>query len=184
MQFVAVNLEELQRGRSLEEGGVVGSRALAAHAKENGWAIQGVIVLESVAYTGNSVVQSAPEGLPIEIPKVGNFIAVVGNERSLELVQGFSSAVERYRIDLPVVPLVVPGNGEMFPDTRRSDHSPFWDQGYKAIMLTDTTEFRSPHYHKMSDTFETLNLPFAAQVCRATGGLVIEVAGLTLEDQN
>jgi hypothetical protein len=29
----------------------------------------------------------------------------------------------------PVVPLVVPGNGELLPDTRRSDHVAFCEQG-------------------------------------------------------
>jgi hypothetical protein len=43
-------------------------------------------------------------------------------------------------------------------------------------MLTDTTNFCSPHYHRPSDTLETLNLLFAAEVCRATGGLVVGAA--------
>jgi hypothetical protein len=63
------------------------------------------------------------------------------------------------------MPLIVPGNGEILPDTRRSDRAPFWDAGYKAIMLTDTANFRTPHYHQPSDTLETLNLDFAANVC-------------------
>ena len=38
------------------------------------------------------------------------------------------------------------------PHTRRSDHASFWDAGYPAVMLTDTANFRNPHYHRETDT--------------------------------
>ena len=63
------------------------------------------------------------------------------------------------------------------PDTRRSDHSPFWDTGYQAIMLTDTSEFRNPHYHQPGDTLDTLNLTFITHVSQAVGELVATLAG-------
>ena len=176
IQFIGVNLEE-NAGEEGTGAAMRGSRALASFAKELAWDIEGVVVLESVAYAGASVIQTAPAGIPIEVPERGDFIAVVGNESSRELVQGFGRGVDRYRIALPCLSLVVPGNGEMLPDTRRSDHASFWDHGYKAIMLTDTTNFRSPHYHQPSDTLETLNLPFAAAVCQATAALLMELAG-------
>lgn len=175
IQFIGVNLEE--NAREDDPGsGTRGSRALALHARENGWAIEGTVVLESVAYAGDAIVQTAPAGIPVRVPEVGNFIAVIGNADSQELVRGFAEVIERHALRLPCVAMTVPGNGELLPDSRRSDHAPFWDNGYKAIMVTDTTNFRSPHYHQPSDTLETLNLPFAAQVCQAVGGLVMEIA--------
>jgi len=176
LHFIAFNLEENEHEGD-PGSGTRGSRALAAYARENNWNIAGVIVLESVGYAGESVVQSIPAGIPVSIPEVGNFIAVVGNEQSLELLQGFAWAVERYQPDLPHVALAVPGNGEILPDSRRSDHASFWDEGFKAIMLTDTTNFRSPHYHRSTDTLDTINLGFAAKVCCATAGLTFEMAG-------
>ncbi len=175
VQFIGINLEENAREDD-PESGTRGSRTLATYARENGWVIEGVVVLESVAYAGDAVVQTAPTGIPFKVPEVGNFIAVVGNEDSVRLIQGFVQAIERYRIPLPYQSMAVPGAGEVLPDTRRSDHAPFWDNGYKAIMITDTTNFRNPHFHKPSDMLETLNLTFAADVCRATGGLVLEIA--------
>jgi hypothetical protein len=180
VQFIGVNLEENAREDDLLSG-TRGSQALATYARENGWEIEGVVVLESVAYAGETVIQTAPAGMPAKIPEVGNFIAVVGNEDSLGLVQGFADAIARYRVPLPCLSLALPGAGELLPDSRRSDHAPFWDNGYKAIMVTDTTNFRNPHYHKPSDTLETLNLHFAAAVCRATGGLIAETARLIIE---
>jgi Zn-dependent M28 family amino/carboxypeptidase len=176
VQFVAVNLEEHQREGPLEETALFGSRALATDAVKEGWQIEGVIVLETIAYAGEKIVQKAPEGLPMQLPEFGDFISVVGNETSRELVERFAHVIERYKIPLPLETLVVPGNGEMFRDTRRSDHSPFWDRGYKAVMVTDTANFRNPNYHQPTDTLETLNLKFAAEVCRAVAGVVIDVA--------
>ena len=181
VQFVAVSLEERQlAGGTIETAGLFGSRALAAEAREQGWSLAGVIVLETIAYAGPDIVQRTPEGLPFSLPAVGDFLGVVGNEVSTGLVAAFVRAVGRYAIPLPIVPLVVPGNGEMLPDTRRSDHASFWDQGYPAVMLTDTADFRTPHYHQPTDTLETCNLAFAAEVCRAVVGVVADVAGLSI----
>lgn len=60
--------------------------------------------------------------------------------------------------------LPVPYRGLIVPDTRRSDHSPFWDRGYGAIMVTDTANIKNPHYHQESDRIETLNLDFLTGV--------------------
>ena len=174
LQFVGVNLEE-NAEPELSGSGLRGSKALARLAREEGWDVEAVVVLESVAFAGPAVVQQAPAGLPVEVPVTGDFLAVIANEGSRALAARF--AQEAGHAALPVVPLVVPGNGELFGDTRRSDHAPFWDAGFPAIMLTDTTNFRNPHYHAAGDTFETLNLPFAAAVCRATAALLTELAG-------
>lgn len=176
VQFIAVNLEE-NGDESVSCTGLRGSLALAALAREEGWDIEAVLVLESVAFAGASVRQTKPAGLPLDVPETGDFIAAIGNERSRLLVRAFEQAARRCGASLPVVSLVVPGNGEMFRDTRRSDHAPFWDLGYPAVMFTDTTNFRSPHYHQPSDTLETLNLPFAAEVCKAVAALLIDLAG-------
>jgi len=61
----------------------------------------------------------------------------------------------------------VPGNGELLPDTRRSDHAAFWHYGYPAVMLTDTADFRNPHYHRPTDTLDTLDLEFMEKVAQA-----------------
>jgi len=33
-----------------------------------------------------------------------------------------------------------------------SDHASFWEQGYPALMLTDTAPYRYPHCHSAADT--------------------------------
>jgi len=184
--FVGVSLEEMKwdvnpEDAHLDKSSMAiarGSQALAAYASASAWDILGVINFEEIAYAGDSVAQTTLPGLPVSVPENGNFIGLIGNANSASLVESCARSIERYALPLPYVPLVVPGNGEAFPDTRRSDHAPFWDLGFKAIVLTDTANFRTPHYHQASDTLETLNLDFAAEVCRAAAGMVIEIAGL------
>jgi len=60
--------------------------------------------------------------------------------------------------------LPVADAGHDIPNVRLSDHSPFWDAGYNAMMVTDTSFMRNPHYHQPSDTVDTLDLPFLMAV--------------------
>ena len=46
---------------------------------------------------------------------------------------------------------------ELFNEIRLSDNSSFWDQGYPALMLTDTSFLRNPNYHRSTDTPDTLD---------------------------
>jgi Zn-dependent M28 family amino/carboxypeptidase len=76
---------------------------------------------------------------------------------------------------LPVETLTVLGNGFLVPAARLSDHSPFWDLGYPALLLTDTSFFRNPHYHRASDTADTLDLSFMAKVCEGVVTVVLNL---------
>ncbi|HEY5626347.1 MAG TPA: M28 family peptidase, partial [Nitrospira sp.] len=78
---------------------------------------------------------------------------------------------------LKTLELAVPGRGEALPDVRRSDHAAFWDAGYPAVMLTDTANFRNPHYHQPSDRVETLCLPFLEGVIDTVVASVEALAG-------
>lgn len=158
----------------LEEEGLLGSRAYAEHLAATRQPIHGALVLECVGYARDEEgSQKIPPGIPIAVPTVGNFLAVIGNQASAGFTNTVSQAMGRH---MPIVPLIVPGNGELLPDTRRSDHTSFWEQGFPAVMLTDTANFRNPHYHQSSDTIETLNLDFMASVADAVTAAVIDLA--------
>ena len=162
-------------GFNLEEDNLLGSSAYTALLRKNRDSIHGAIVLECVGYASqqhNS--QKIPPGVPIAVPTTGNFLAVIGNEQSHTLT---GSVVQAMKSHLPIVPLVVPGNGEKLPDTRRSDHTSFWEQGFPAVMLTDTANFRNPHYHRPTDALDTLNLDFIASVADGLMAAVLELAG-------
>jgi aminopeptidase YwaD len=166
IRFIAFNLEELN---------LLGSAAYASFLSETGEAIHGAIILECVGYASHQEgSQKIPPGVPIAVPTTGDFLAVIGNERSQVLTGSVTHAM---MLHLPIIPLIVPGNGEQLPDTRRSDHTPFWEHGFPSVMLTDTANFRNPHYHRPTDTLDTLNLDFIASVAEGLTAAVIALAG-------
>lgn len=158
----------------LEEAHLLGSRAYVAHLRETGQAVYGAIVLECVGFASDlEGSQRTPPGIPVAVPSVGNFLALIGNQASAALTAALSQTMAHA---IPVVPLVVPGNGEQLPDTRRSDHTAFWEHGFPAVMVTDTANFRNPHYHRSTDTVDTLNLNFLAAVADAVTAAVLALA--------
>ena len=78
-----------------------------------------------------------------------------GVEQSASFLARFDDAFARHPI--PTLPLVM-------PEMRFSDHLCYWDEGYPAIMLTDTALFRNPNYHKHTDTVETLDFQAMASI--------------------
>lgn len=132
----------------LEEYGLGGSRRHAREIRDRAVPLRGMISLEMLGYTDHRPgSQNLPPMLAHLYPNVGNFIGVCANEASRGLMQTVSAALKTVP-GLPVEFLAVPGKGEMIPDVRRSDHSSFWDLGMPALMITDTSFFRNPHYHR------------------------------------
>ena len=166
IRFIAFNLEEEN---------LLGSSAYASLLEENHETIHGAVILECVGYASHEAgSQKIPPGVPIAVPTTGDFLAVIGNERSQALTGSVTDAMKQH---VPIIPLIVPGNGELLPDTRRSDHTSFWERGFPAVMLTDTANFRNPHYHRPTDTLETLNLAFIASVADGITATVMALAG-------
>jgi len=151
-----------------EERGLLGSIAFTAQA-DRVKAIAGVINLEMIGYTCNQPgCQKYPEGIPVSmLSDRGDFLAVVGDQEHPELLQAFAN--------LPNQPFVltvpIPYKGLLTPDVLRSDHAPFWAQNIGAVMVTDTSYLRNPHYHRATDTADTINPTFfsgsAQQVVQA-----------------
>jgi hypothetical protein len=56
-----------------------------------------------------------------------------------------------------------------------SDHWSFWQEGYPAVMVTDTAPFRNKNYHLPSDTPDTLDYQ---RMARVVEGLERVIAGL------
>lgn len=108
---------------------------------------------------------------------VGVGIAAVANRRSEALLAAFVRGATVHVPDLEVGTARLEGNGECLADTRRSDHAPYWDAGVPAVFLTDTANFRNPHYHQPTDTLETVDEALVAAVTRATAAAVAELTG-------
>ena len=163
----------------LEEQDRLGSQAFASRLKVERRELAGAIILECVGFARSEVgTQQTPPGVPIAVPTQGDFLAIVGNEASRSLVLQLEQVAQRNAAQLKPLSLVVPGRGEAMPHTRRSDHASFWDAGYPAVMLTDTANFRNPHYHRETDTVDTLNLEFLSNVAATVTATAIQIAGV------
>jgi Zn-dependent M28 family amino/carboxypeptidase len=162
-------------GYDLEEYGMLGSMIHAWEVKRSDVRLRGMIALEMLGYTDHRPgSQRLPPHLKGAYPDTGNFIGICGNEASREFVQLVEAGM-RSISGLPVESLFVPGTGEAIPEVRLSDHSSFWDAGYPALMITDTSFFRNPHYHRATDTVETLDLEFLEKVTRGLCAAVVQM---------
>ncbi|MUG97592.1 M28 family peptidase [Scytonema sp. UIC 10036] len=179
----------------LEEAGLLGSKAYVknkAHLEN----LEGVIVMDMVGYACHtSGCQKYPSGLPVTTTSdKGDFVAVVGDAEHLPILNAFHQAnvsqtafnkeaqkVKGEITSSPTLPSVltlpVPLKGLLTPDVLRSDHAPFWYQGIGAVLVTDTANLRTPHYHKPTDVPATLDREFFT----GTAQLVVNAASKLLE---
>jgi len=89
----------------------------------------------------------------------------------------YEVARQPYRIDGLEVANLVAELPESLNVIRLSDNSSFWDQGYPALMVTDTSFLRNPHYHLPGDVPETLDYPRMAQAALGVAGAISSLAG-------
>jgi Zn-dependent M28 family amino/carboxypeptidase len=142
-----------------EETGLLGSLAFTSKAS-NIARLNGAIVLDMIGFACYAPkCQKFPEGLPVTPPSDrGDFLAVAGDAEHLSLLKAFA---EVDRSGLPsVLTLPVPFKGVTAPDLLRSDHAPFWWRGIGAVIVSDTANFRTPHYHQPSDLPNTIDRDF------------------------
>jgi hypothetical protein len=57
-----------------------------------------------------------------------------------------------------------------------SDHAPFWDSGYPALLAIEDNPLNNPYYHQTTDTLDKINLDFFTSATRASLGLLAELA--------
>jgi hypothetical protein len=159
-------------GFALEETGLNGSFAMANALHAANADVVGMVSLEMLGFTTT--------GKDPFIGSEQNFLAQVGNPNSAPLAKIFGAAAYHY-LPFFFAPAAVV-DPAVVGDVLRSDHAPFWLNGYQALLLTDLANFRNPNYHKATDTIDTLNFNFMAQSARSTiAGLV---AFATLDADN
>lgn len=155
----------------LEEYGLVGSTAYAELLAAEKQPIRLMLSLEMLGYyrhEPNS--QIYPPGLQYLYPTTGNFLALIGNLPTLLDLWHFSKCLRQKGVPCKWLP--AGWKGQLVSDVRRSDHAPFWDRGYRAMMVTDTANLRNPHYHRPSDRIETLNIEIMASICLGLADLI------------
>lgn len=181
----------------MEEIGLHGARAFVEE-QLGGIRPDATIIFESIGYTStlpNS--QIIPPGFdwlyPRQARKVkardgaGDWAAVLYRQPAGGMARLFAKNLNQVRKDKSTVlmrdpvdlPMIGPLIRRLLPfanNFARSDHLPFWQQDLPAIMITDTADFRNPHYHQPSDLPDTLDYVFIAQIIAATTMLIEDLS--------
>ena len=75
-----------------------------------------------------------------------DFIAALGDSASAPSLKHFEAAGAA--IAQPAFGIELSGMTRvLLADAARSDHASFWLAGYPGMLITDTANFRNPHYH-------------------------------------
>ena len=142
----------------------MGSRVHARGCKARGEQVAAMLSLECLGYfTDEKKTQKYPFPLSIFYPSRGNFVAVVGNRESKALVKRVRHGILAEKT-IPCESIAMP---DVLPGIGWSDHWSFWQEGYPAVMLTDTALNRNANYHRAGDTASTLNYPKMMATTRA-----------------
>lgn len=157
-----------------EEKGLLGSRMHARRQaeRESEWHV-GAIVLDMVGFALREPdTQRMPVRIPLlfDPPTTADFVLVAGNHHSGGIGNLVEDAADRYVPELEYYS--VNRIAGWVSDGHRSDHASYWREGLRAIQLGDSADQRSPHYHRASDTPETLDARFLGDVTRAVAAAV------------
>jgi Zn-dependent M28 family amino/carboxypeptidase len=171
LELVAYTLEEPPVFRSRHMGSAVHARSL----RERGVEVRAMICLEMLGYFSDRPgSQSFPApGLGLLYPRTGNFIAVVGSLGGRRITR----QVKARMAGASMVPVISINAPSLLPGVDFSDHRSYWNQGFPAVMITDTAFYRNPHYHEPSDTPDTLDYRRLAEVVK---GLYAAMTTLSL----
>jgi hypothetical protein len=166
IDLVAYCLEEPPFFGTSEMGSSVHARSLEKLNVE----VDLMISLEMIGcFTDSEGSQQFPvPALKYIYPNVGNFIAVVGDLKSVSEVNRVKMLM-RKNSKIDVQSITAPRS---IPGVDLSDHRCYWDCGYPAVMLTDTAFYRNPQYHRSGDTPETLNYKKMKEVVEGVYGVV------------
>jgi Zn-dependent M28 family amino/carboxypeptidase len=173
VELVAFTLEEAPAFAGPEMGSAVHAASLA----RGGVKVRLMLALEMIGYfTDRKGSQEFPApGLGLVYPTTGNFIAVVGRIGQGATVRRVRDAM-RAATPLGVESISAPRS---LPGVDLSDHRSYWDQGWEAVMITDTAFFRNPNYHRETDTPDTLDYVRMAQVVTGVHAAVLAAAATT-----
>jgi Zn-dependent M28 family amino/carboxypeptidase len=151
IEFVAFCLEEPPFFSTKSMGSYIHARSIF----DSGEKVIGMICYEMIGYFSdepNSQPYPSPELSEI-YPSTANFIMVVGVDEFSSFNQKvYKKMIVDSRINVKLIE---------FPDRHglagMSDHSSYWEFGYAALMINDTSFIRNPNYHEETDTIDTLD---------------------------
>ena len=169
IDFVAYCLEEAPFFTTKEMGSYIHAKSLFDGRVD----VVGMICYEMIGYFSDepgSQTFPVPE-LAAVYPDTGNYIVVVGIEECKEFSQTIHNLMSE-KSGINVEKIVFPDGDGL---AGRSDQRNYWELGYKAVMISDTSFLRNPNYHKVTDTIETLDFDKMKEVVNSCYNAVIKL---------
>lgn len=160
VELVAYSNEEPPYFETSYMGSAIHARKLKAD-KVN---VKAMICLEMLGYFSD---EPNSQHFPIPFmtliyPSVANFITIVGKWEQTNIVRNVkqnmlkASNIDVFSINAP----------NFVQGIDFSDHRNYWAEDFDAVMITDTSFFRNPHYHQKTDTIETLDFKRMTEVVK------------------
>jgi PKD repeat protein len=145
-----------------EEQGILGSDAYADMVYQSGDNITAVYNMDMISYDA----VGGPD-LRLHTRTTTN----PGYPGDLAIANTFVDVVNVYGLSGNLSPIIDPdGIGQ-------SDHSPFWSNGYSAILGIEDHDYdMTPYYHLSTDTVSTLNMTYFTNFVKATVGTAAHLA--------
>jgi Zn-dependent M28 family amino/carboxypeptidase len=151
----------------------MGSRVYARRCRQRGENVVAMLSLETIGFYSDAPgSQQYPPPFDRFFPSEGNFIGFVGNTASADLVARVIGSF-RGHTKFPSEGIAAP---EQIEGVGFSDQWSFWQEGYPAVMVTDTAMFRYPHYHRADDTPDKLDYDRTSRVVAGVTRVVRELA--------
>jgi len=166
IDFVAYTLEEPPFFKTEQMGSYIHAKSVFDEKQK----VKGMICLEMIGYFNDAEnSQKYPLGfLKLFYGNKGDFITVVEKFGS----GGFSSRIRRLMKKQKLIKTKSFIGPKFIEGLDFSDHRNYWKFGYDALMITNTSFYRNPHYHQISDKLETLDIE---RMCRVIDQVYLSV---------
>jgi Peptidase family M28 len=165
IRFAFFALKEPPHFQTSDMGSLRYARALAAREER----VTAMYSLDSLGYySSERGSQRYPPLLDLVLPDRGDFVAFLGPLGSRPLASE-SLRLFRSYTQFPSFMGVGPG---FIPGLAGSDHWAFAQQGFPAIVVTDTAGLRYPHYHRPTDTPDKVDIAKLTRVVKAMEGAI------------
>lgn len=152
---------------------LMGSHVHAKALKTRGVPVTAMLSLETMGYFSDVAgSQKYPWPLNQFYPTQGDFIAFVATPGDLGLVRKVVRSFRSHAV-FPSEGIAAP---RRIPGVDYSDHAAYLDEGYPALMVTDTAPYRYPHYHTRQDTPDKVDFDRLARVVQGLEGVVRDLA--------
>ena len=178
LDFVAYCLEEPPFFRTPDMGSAVHARSLLPLRQE----ILGMVCLEMIGYFSD---EPGSQDIPLKdmmkvFPDRGNFIIVAGRSHQKVFAERITELI-REKCSVTAFTVTDPRVNELL---ELSDHLNYWNCGFNAVMINDTSMLRNKNYHEEEDTIEKLDFGRMAEVVNGCNYAITNIGNATAPQEN